>query len=123
MPLGGCSGSCREQGELGEVLLSAGHPSRCLENVCSTPSKSMLTHPVDGTKLSGRHAEGTGCHSEGPRGAGEVGPYEPQKVLQGQVQGPAPGSEQPPVSIQAVKGWGAALPRKTWEYWWMKSWP
>jgi len=41
------------------------------------------------------------CHSEGPGQAGEVGLCEPHEVLQGQVQGPAPGLGQPPVSIQA----------------------
>ena len=30
-----------------------------------------------------------------------MGPYEPHEVQQGQVQGPAPGSGQPPVSVQA----------------------
>lgn len=42
MPMGGCKGSCREGGELDKVLLSTGHPSMCLEKVCSMPSKSML---------------------------------------------------------------------------------
>ncbi|KAK4820895.1 hypothetical protein QYF61_007973 [Mycteria americana] len=40
------------------------------------------------------------------------------------LQGPAPGSGQLPVSVQAwgMKELRAALQRRAWEYWWMKSW-
>jgi len=37
---------------------------------------------------------------KGPGQAQEVGPCEPHEVQQGQVQGPAPGLGQPPISIQ-----------------------
>ena len=39
------------------------------------------------------------CHLEGSGQAGEVGLCEPREVQQGQVQGPAPGSEQPPLGL------------------------
>ena len=41
-----------------------------------------------------------GCHPEGPGQAQEVGQYEHHEVQQGQIQGPAHGSGQPPLSIQ-----------------------
>ena len=44
----------------------------------------------------------------------------PHEVQQGQGQGPAPGLGQAPVSLQAG-GLRAALRRRTWEYWCMKS--
>jgi len=44
------------------------------------------------------------CHPEGPRQAQEVGPCELHEVQQGQVQGPAHGSGQPPVSYQCRLG-------------------
>jgi len=42
-----------------------------------------------------------GYHSKRPRQAGAVGPDEPHKVQQIQVQGVAPGSWQPPLSLQS----------------------
>ena len=44
------------------------------------------------------------CHPEWPGQAGEVGLREPYEVQSSQVQGPAPGSGQSPVSMQAG-GW------------------
>lgn len=42
-----------------------------------------------------------GCHPEKPGQAPEVSPCEPYEIEQGQVEGPACGSGQAPVSIQA----------------------
>ena len=69
------------------------------------------------------HTRRTGYYPEGPGQAREVGPCEPHEVQQGQMQGPAPASGQPP-SINT--GWGmrglrAALLRRTWGYRLMKS--
>ena len=52
--------------------------------------------------------------------AGELGREEPDEVQQGQVQGPAPGEEQPQAPGQA----GAELlesssAERDWECWWM----
>lgn len=47
------------------------------------------------------YARGKGCHPGGPRQAGGMcwqGPYESQ---QGQVQGPAPGKDEPPAAVLA----------------------
>jgi len=41
------------------------------------------------------------CHPEGPGQDGEVGLYERHEVQQDQVQGPASGSGQPPLSIES----------------------
>jgi len=41
------------------------------------------------------------CHSVKPGQAGELGREEPDEVQQGQVQGPAPGEEQPHAPVQA----------------------
>ena len=43
------------------------------------------------------------CHAVRPGQAGELGREEPDEVQQGQVQGPAPGKEQPHAAVQA---WG-----------------
>jgi len=39
-----------------------------------------------------------------PRQAGELGTEEPDEVQQGQVQGPAPGEEQPQAPVEARGG-------------------
>jgi len=41
------------------------------------------------------------CHSARPGQAGELGREEPHEVQQGQLQGPAPGEEQPQAPVQA----------------------
>jgi len=43
------------------------------------------------------------CHSARPGQAGELGREERDEIQQGQVQGPAPGEEQPHAPVQA---WG-----------------
>ena len=63
---------------------------------------------TDDTKLNARRK---GCHPEGPWRAWWEGPCEPHEGQQGQVQGPASGSGQWPVSIQAG-GW------RDWEQRW-----
>ena len=55
-----------------------------------------------------------------PAQAGELGEKEPHEVQQGQVQGPAPGEEQPQAPVQA----GAELletssVERDWECWGM----
>ena len=64
-------------------------------------------------------SRGTGCHPEGPEQPGEMGPCEPHEIQQSQVQGPASGLGQPLVSMMGSR---AALPKRTWGYWWKKSW-
>lgn len=44
---------------------------------------------LDDIKMSGR-ASVQGCHSEGPKEAGEMDQEEPQEIQQGQMQSPAP---------------------------------
>jgi len=67
--------------------------------------RTGMCFPLDysaDTKLSGEvDAQRMGCHPEGPGQPQEVGMFEPREVQQGQVQDPAPGSRQPPLSIQA----------------------
>ena len=68
-----------------------------------------MVHPQQGCRWHqaewcGQHSWGMGCHPEGPRQAWEVGLCEPLEVQQGQVEGPAHGSGQTPVSVQAG-GW------------------
>ena len=71
----------------------------------------------------GRHARGKGCHPEGPWQAWEVGLWEPHEVQQGQVRGPSPGSGQSQAQIQAGRKIDsrAALRRRTWGCWLMRS--
>jgi len=57
---------------------------------------------ADDTKLGGVADKPEG-HSVRPRQAGEFGVEEPDEVQQGEVQGPAPGEEQPHAPVQA---WG-----------------
>jgi len=58
--------------------------------------------------------------SEGTSDEGKLGREEPDEVQQGQMQGPAPGEEQPHASVQAWANLlGAALRRGTWVSWWM----
>ena len=76
----------------------------------------------------GRHAWGrNGMPSQGTWTSWRGSLCEPREVQQGQVQGPACGSGQPPVSIQAGdEGLETALPRRTWGCWWMWmcwTWP
>jgi len=85
-----------------------------------TPSKF-----VDDTKLCVMWlTQEMGCHSERPRLTQAVGTDEPHEVQQSQVQSHAPGSRQPPLSVQAegLKQLSTALPERTWGYWWMASW-
>ena len=46
------------------------------------------------------------CHSARPGQAGELGAEEPDEAQQGQVQGPAPGEEQPHIPAE-TQGWPA----------------
>ena len=62
--------------------------------------KCTLSKFADDTKVSGCwHPRGKGCHPEGPEKALEVSPCQPHEVKQGQVQGPAPTSEQSQAQI------------------------
>ena len=65
-----------------------------------------------------------GCHSQRLRQAEAVGPDEPHEVQQIQVQAVAPGSWQPPLSLQAEgqKDLNTVLLERTWGYWWMAGW-
>jgi len=65
-----------------------------------------LSKFADDTELGGvaDTLTGCGCHSVRPGQAGELGAEEPDEVQQGQMQGPAPGEEQPHVSVQARGG-------------------
>lgn len=57
-----------------------------------------------------------------------MGPCKPAEDQQRQVQGPLPRSSTWAKAVFSVnKDWGmnglrVSLPRKTWGYWWMKSW-
>jgi len=64
-----------------------------------------LSKFADDTKLGG--VVDTGrlcCHSVRPGQAGKLGREEPDEVQQGQVQGPAPGEEQPHAPLEAWRG-------------------
>ena len=86
----------------------------------SAPSASLQMTPrwvVQLTRLR------DGMPSRGTWTSTRVGACETHEIQQGWVQGLASELGQPPVSIQAGewKGLRAALPRRTWGYWWMKS--
>jgi len=59
--------------------------------------------------MSGRYTSRLCCHSARPGQAGELDAEEPDKVEEGQVQGPAPGEEQPHALVQA---WGGPAGEK-----------
>jgi len=59
-----------------------------------------------------------GCHPERLRQAQAAGPGEPHELQQNQPRS-APGSRQPPVSVQA--GGSTILLKKTSRYWWMET--
>jgi len=61
---------------------------------------SIVSHK---TGRSGGYTRRLCCHSAWPRQAGKLGKEEPDEVQQGQMQGPAPGEEQPHAAVQA---WG-----------------
>jgi len=52
-------------------------------------------------KCVGRNTRRLCCHSARPGQTGELGAEEPDEIQQGQVQGPAPGEEQPHAPVQA----------------------
>ena len=56
------------------------------------------------TGRSGGYTGRLCCHSVRPGQAGELGREESDEVQQGQVQGPAPGEEQPHAPVQAGGG-------------------
>ena len=62
-----------------------------------------LSKFADDTKLGGVVNIPAGCYSARPGQAGELGREEPHEAQQGQMQGPAPGEEQPHAPVQA---WG-----------------
>jgi len=67
-----------------------------------TDTECTLSTSAGDTKLSGAvDTRRMGCHPKRPGQAGEVDLHEPHEVQQGQMQGPAPGSGQPSVLIQA----------------------
>lgn len=78
---------------------------------------------LSNTKLSSDTSKGWNAiqrHLEKP---GECASWEMHEgVQQGQMQGPAPGSEQPLLSIQQINRLREALMRRTWRVWWMKNW-
>jgi len=79
---------------------------------------------ADDTNLGGVADTPAGCAAiqRRPGQAGELGAEEPDEVQKGQVQGPAPGEEQPQAPVQA----GADLlesssVERDWECWGMTS--
>lgn len=68
------------------------------------------------------YAWGKGCHLRGPGQAGGMCWQEPCKSQQGQVQGPAPGKDEPPAVVPAGT-WleGAALLESPWASWQMEA--
>ena len=64
----------------------------------SAPSASLLMTPRCGVQST--HTRGTGCHPEGPRQAGEVGPGEPHEVQQIQTKDFASRLRDSPLLIQ-----------------------
>lgn len=69
------------------------------------------------------YAREKGCHPRGPRQAGRMCWQEPCESQQGQVQGPAPGEDEPPAAVPAG-AWpgGAALLKSPWASWQTGSW-
>ena len=61
----------------------------------------VLVSGWGGAGRSGGYTRRLCCHSARPGQVGELGAEEPDEIQQGQVQGPAPGEEQPHASVQA----------------------